>query len=258
MRTLLVVIAVAVATPVLGSVLIIASWLGVRDVPGGLYDRIVKGWCRLLAAAGGMRVRVHGAEHMAIGSPRIYVGNHVSWFDVLALAITIPRYKFVAKSELFKVPIFGRGIRASGMVEIQRDNRKAAFEAYKVAAERIRQGDSVIVFPEGTRGRDYSIRPFKKGPFVLAIAAGVPIVPVIVHGTIEMNPKGSLRVRSGHADIHFLEPVPTAGLAYDDRDALSAAVRERMAAAMLSSYGIASAPSLVRSSSQASSTDTDI
>jgi 1-acyl-sn-glycerol-3-phosphate acyltransferase len=203
-------------------------------------------------------VVVHGAERMANGSPRIYVGNHVSWFDVLALAVTIPRYKFVAKSELFKIPIFGPGIRASGMVEIQRDNRKAAFEAYKIAADRIRQGDSVIVFPEGTRGRDYSLRSFKKGPFVLAIAAGVPVVPVIVHGTIEINPKGSIQVRSGQADVHFLEPIPTEGLSYDDRDALSAAVRDRMANAMREVYGVESPPSVIRSQSQVSSTDNDI
>ena len=84
----------------------------------------------------------------------------------------LPRYKFVAKAELFKVPIFGRAMRAAGMIEIQRDNRKAAFGAYDVAAERIRDGNSVVVFPEGTRGHAYPLRPFKKGPFVLAIAAG--------------------------------------------------------------------------------------
>src|SRR5207249_2699146 len=95
-----------------------------------------------------------------------------SWFDVPALAKILPRYKFVAKAELFKVPIFGRGMRIVGMIEIQRENRKAAFGAYDVAAEKIRSGSSVIVFPEGTRGHAYPLRPFKKGPFVLAIAAG--------------------------------------------------------------------------------------
>ena len=117
----------------------------------------------------GVKVRVHGWDNLQSG-PHIFSSNHISWFDVPALAKILPRYKFVAKAELFKVPIFGRGMRAVGMIEIQRDNRKAAFGAYEMAAEKIRGGSSVVVFPEGTRGHAYPLRPFKKGPFVLAIA----------------------------------------------------------------------------------------
>jgi 1-acyl-sn-glycerol-3-phosphate acyltransferase len=157
----------------------------------------------------------------------------------------LPRYKFVAKAELFKVPIFGRAMRAAGMIEIQRENRKAAFGAYEVAADRIKQGNSVIVFPEGTRGHSYPLRPFKKGPFVLAIAAGVPIVPVIVHGTIEALRKGSFRVYPGVIDIHLLEPVSTTGVDYDHREALMQTVRTRMADAMREFYGVEPLPSSI-------------
>src|SRR5690349_5397965 len=129
MRTFLVSLAALIATPVLGGIMIVASWFGVKDKPGGVYDVMVKTWCRLLVWCAGTRVVLHNEERMLTGEPRIYTANHVSWFDVLALAVSLPRYKFVAKSELFKVPIFGRGIRLAGMVEIQRDNRKAAFEA---------------------------------------------------------------------------------------------------------------------------------
>jgi 1-acyl-sn-glycerol-3-phosphate acyltransferase len=177
---------------------------------------------------------------MRTGEPRIYVANHVSWFDVLALAASLPRYNFVAKAELFSVPIFGHGALAVGTIPIERDNRKAAFESYKVAAERIRAGSSVVVYPEGTRGKSYALRPFKKGPFVLAVAAGVPIVPTIVHGSIEVLPRGSFNVRAGTIDIHFLEPVPTAGLTYADRDRLMRTVYERMAAGMRELYGVTS------------------
>jgi 1-acyl-sn-glycerol-3-phosphate acyltransferase len=148
----------------------------------------------------------------------------------------------VAKAELFKVPVFGRAMRATGMIEIQRENRKAAFGAYEFAAERIRGGKSVVVFPEGTRGNAYPLRPFKKGPFVLAIAAGVPIVPIILHGTIEIMPKGTLWVHSGTIDIHLLEPVSTTGVDYDHRDALMNTVRARMAEAMRDLYGIEALP----------------
>ena len=140
------------------------------------------------------------------------------------------------------MPVFGHGIRAIGMIEIQRDNRKAAFGAYDVAAQKIQAGNSVVVFPEGTRGYEYPLRPFKKGPFVLAVAAGVPIVPVILHGTIEVLKKGSLWAHPGRVDIHLLEPVETAGIAYDQRDELMATVRGRMADAMRDLYGVEPLP----------------
>jgi 1-acyl-sn-glycerol-3-phosphate acyltransferase len=151
-------------------------------------------------------------------------------------------------------------MRSAGMIEIQRENRKAAFGAYDVAAERIKQGNSVIVFPEGTRGHAYPLRPFKKGPFVLAIAAGVPIVPVIVHGSIEALRKGSFRVYPGTIDIHLLEPVSTAGVDYDHREALMQTVRSRMAAAMREQYGVEPLPtpvSRLRPSVELLSSETD-
>ena len=124
-----------------------------------------------------------------------------------ALAGVLPRYKFVAKAELFKVPVFGPAIRAIGMVPIERQNRKAAFGAYDVAAAKIQSGEFGCRVSRRIRaGSDYRIRPFKKGPFVLAIAAGVPIVPVLLHGTHDVFPKGSMLVRSGQVDIHLLEP----------------------------------------------------
>jgi 1-acyl-sn-glycerol-3-phosphate acyltransferase len=146
------------------------------------------------------------------------------------------------------------------MVEIQRENRKAAFGAYDVAAERIRDGNSVVVFPEGTRGHSYPLRPFKKGPFVLAIAAGVPIVPVIVHGTIEIMRKGSFWVHPGTIDIHLLEPVTTTTVDYDHREVLMQSVRTRMADAMRKLYGVEPLPSpasRLRSSAEVLSSATD-
>src|ERR1700682_1955574 len=189
-----------------------------------------------------IKVRVHGLENGNDAEPRIFASNHVSWFDVAGLPTARPRHKCVAKAELFKVPIFGRAMRAAGMVEIQRENRKAAFGAYEVAAERIKHGNSVVVFPEGTRGHDYRLRPFKKGPFVLAIAAGVPVVPIIVHGTIEILRKGSFRVHPGTIDIHLLEPVSTTTVDYDHREALMQTVRTRMASALRNLYGVEALP----------------
>src|SRR5512133_2143164 len=240
MRTVLVFLTLITMTPFFGLMVIIAALVGVKDAEGSIYDHAPRWWARCLVSAAGIRVRLHNEGRMRTGAPRIYVSNHISWFDVLTLAAVLPRYKFVGKAELFKIPLFGRAAHAAGMIAIQRDNRKSAFESYRVAAERIRAGASVVVFPEGTRGRSYALRPFKKGPFVLAVAAGVPIVPAIIHGTIEVLPRGSFWVRSRAIDVHFLDPVPTAGLEYEDRDRLMRAVYERMAAGFKKIYGVES------------------
>src|SRR6476469_7266459 len=232
MRTLLVFLTLIIMAPTFGARVIIASLLGVKDREGSIYDRAPRWWAGLLVRAAGLRVRLHNEERMQSGEPRIFVCNHVSWFDVLTLAAVLPRYKFVGKAELFRIPIFGRAAHSAGMIAIERENRKSAFESYRVAAERIRAGASVVVFPEGTRGRTYALREFKKGPFVLAVAEGVPIVPTIVHGTLEVMRRDSFRVRPGVVDIHFLEPIETDGLTYEDRNRLSRDASERVAAAM--------------------------
>ena len=231
------------ATTIGGLSAMIAGLFGVEDREGGIFDHTPRVWSRIILWGAGARAQVHNPERMAGGEPRIYMSNHLSWFDIPALASVLPRYKFVAKAELFKVPIFGPAIRAIGMVPIDRQAGKAAFAAYEVAAARIRAGNSVVVFPEGSRGNDYPIRPFKKGPFVLAIAAGVPIVPVLLYGTHDVFAKGTMLVHSGPLHIHLLEPVPTAGLDLSSRDELAQTVRSRMVDALASLYGIQSEPS---------------
>lgn len=242
MRLALVLLTFLVFTPPLGALVVVAALLGVEDRPGGLYDRSARLWATMLVRAAGARIVLHDAERIDDGASRIYVSNHVSWFDVFVLASVLPRYAFVAKAELFDIPIFGPGARAVGTIPIQRENRKAAFGAYHEAAGRVRDGRSVVVFPEGTRGRDYTIRPFKKGPFVLAAEAQVPLVPTLIHGTREIHPRDSWRIRAGTVHVHFLDPVSTIGSSYADRDALSRAVWERIADANERLYGVSSPP----------------
>lgn len=237
MRAVLVYLTFLIFTPILGTIVIIATMLGVEDRPRGIYDWATKSWTRLLVRAGGVRIVLHDAHRLDEGA-RVYASNHVSWYDVFVLASVIPHYKFVAKAELFRIPIFGPSARAVGTIPIERENRKAAFHAYAEAARRIQGGASVIVFPEGTRGSDYPLRPFKKGPFVLAIASQVPVVPVVVHGTIAVQPRGSWLIHGGTVHVHFLEPVPTAGMDYDDRNQLSREVWRRMDDALNSLYAV--------------------
>jgi 1-acyl-sn-glycerol-3-phosphate acyltransferase len=228
MRALFVLAVLFVNTIWMGLIVILASALRIREAKW-IYEGIPRLWCKAILRAAGVRLRIHGAENVPRNEARLYAANHVSWFDVFALAAYLPRYRFIAKKELFKIPIFGTAARAAVAIEIDRENRKAAFAAYELAARDVKEGVSVVVYPEGTRGRSYELRPFKKGPFVLAIAAHVPVVPTVIHGTIEIQPKGSLRIRPGVIDIYFLEPIPTAGLTYDDREELMQSVWHRMA-----------------------------
>lgn len=248
MRLALVLLAFLLFTPSLGALVVLAALCGVGDRPGGVYDWAQRTWATLLVKAAGVRVELHDAERMRTGEARVFASNHVSWYDVFVLASVLPRYKFVAKAELFDIPIFGRAARAVGTIPIQRENRKAAFGAYDEAAERIQGGSSVVVFPEGTRGHDYPLRPFKKGPFVLATSAQVPIVPTLVYGTIAIQPRDSWRIRAGTVHVHFLEPVPTVGLTYHDRDRLSRDVWQRLADGLERLYGVHSTPPAARGS----------
>ncbi len=241
MRTLFTLVVVTVATCTLGPVVLVAGLLRVREKPGGIYQACMHLWARLALWAAGARVVVHDEHGYSRIPGAVYASNHVSWFDVFALAAVLPRYSFVAKSELRKIPLFGPAAGAAGIVYLDRDNRKRAFESYKEAAGFVRDGRSVVVYPEGTRGHDYPLRPFKKGPFVLAIASRALVVPTIVHGTRAIMPKGSFRIRSGVIDLHFLDPVPTAGLDYDARGELMTRVWQRMNEALHTLYGIRSA-----------------
>lgn len=246
MRALLVGLTFLLATPTLGGLVFLAAVMRLPDRDGSIFDWAPRVWARMLLWAGGVRLHLHNPERIGHGSARIYVSNHVSWYDVFALAGVLPRSKWIAKAELARIPIFGPAARAAGMIFIERNNRKAAFAQYEKAAESIRHGASVIVCPEGTRGERYELRPFKKGPFVLAVAAGVPIVPTIVYGTIAVHPKGAWRVRRGDVHVHFLEEIATAGHTYEERNELAQLTWDRMADAFREHYGIDSGASLER------------
>ncbi len=246
MRTVVVAATLLILTPILGTIVIVASLAGVKDRPNGIYQRCAQLWARAVCVSAGAKITVHGREQetpegdLRKGAGVVYCSNHVSWFDVLSLAAVLQRYTFIAKKELGDIPIFGRAARAVGIVFIDREQRKAAFTSYESAAREVQKGKSVVVCPEGTRGYDYRLRPFKKGPFVLAIAAGVPIVPTVVYGAREVQRKGSLAVHGAAVNIHFLAPVPTAGLGYDQREQLMQVVWKRMADFLRERYGVES------------------
>ena len=238
MRTLFVALVVATMTLILAPVVIVARLLGVSQGPTSIYAKSVRLWARSINFAAGVRLRVHGRENLANARGAVFIANHVSWFDIFALASEVSWSSFVAKAELRRIPLFGFAAETVGIVFIDRENRKSAFESYEVAAKEVQRGRSIIVCPEGTRGKDYHLRPFKKGPFVLAIASESPLIPTIVYGAREVMPKGTFAIRSGTIDIHFLEPIPTAGCDYEHRAELMTQVWSTMATALETLYGV--------------------
>lgn len=209
-----------------GGGVIVASWLRLPNRPGGVYDRAARRWSRGLLRAAGIPVRTVGDERVPRDEPVVYVSNHQSWFDILALAASIPgTVRFVSKKELAKIPVLGRAMHRAGHIFLDRQNRQRAFEAYEETAQVIRAGMSAVVFAEGTRSRTGVLQPFKKGPFVFAIAAQAPVVPVYCAGTFGILPKGTLRVRRRSVTLYFGEPIATAGMGYGDREGLLRATR---------------------------------
>ena len=210
----------------------VAGLLRVRNRRGGVYDWAGTGWSRNILRAAGTPVIAEGLEHIPRDQPVIYASNHSSMFDIWALFATLPgSVRFVAKRELFKIPLLGPAMLAAGHIPIDRTARKSAFEAYDEAARTIQRGtSSIVVFPEGTRSRTGELLPFKNAPFGLAIAAQVPIIPVYVHHTFEILPKGALRLRPRPIRLLAGSPIMTSGLRPEDRERLRDEVRAAIVA----------------------------
>jgi 1-acyl-sn-glycerol-3-phosphate acyltransferase len=176
----------------------------------------------------GVRLEVSRLSPLPAG-PAIYASNHESILDPWALFVAIPRsLRFLAKAELFRIPLFGWYLRLAKFIEIDRRNRARALASLREAGAIVRNGTSLAVFPEGTRSADGRILPFKKGPFVLAEEARVPVVPVAIAGASDVMRKGQLGVRPGVIRVATGEPVDPAE--FSGHDALLTEVRRRIVA----------------------------
>lgn len=163
------------------------------------------------------------------GKPYFFAMNHQSLFDIVAAFVCIPEnLRFVAKKSLRLIPFLGWYMTVTRMVFIDRQNREEAKRSLEEACEKIKTGISILTFPEGTRSRDGSILPLKKGLFIMAIQAGVPIVPVAIEGAQNLLQRDTLRIQPCRIDLVIGQPIPTAGLTLDDRDALMVRVRDAM------------------------------
>lgn len=199
---------------------------------GHFYDGASKLWARWILRSSGVPLTVIGAEKVPTDRPEIFVSNHQSWFDVLALGGWVPkRARFVAKKELENIPVFGTAWKSAGHISIDRGDRKSAIDSLDRAGRLLREDNSsVVIFAEGTRSATGKLLPFKKGAFMLALHSGVDIVPVAITGTREVMPKGKWRIRKHPITVRFGDPIHTADFGEDRRDELIGCVRDAIAA----------------------------
>ena len=179
----------------------------------------------------GVRIEIHGREHLQAGRNYIFMANHSSNLDPpILIPVVHGRCSVLVKKELFRIPILGTGMRAAALVPVDRRNREAAIESVNAAVRVFQQGLHMIIFPEGTRSIDGQMLPFKKGPFHLAMESAVSVVPVTLLGTFECWPKTRFALWPGTATVVFHPPVDPQ--VFTDRDALMNAVSDAIASAL--------------------------
>lgn len=200
-------------------------------------------WSTLLLGLCRVRVRVEGREKIRPPGPYLFLSNHQSQFDIPAAVMAIPiQFRVLAKRSLFFIPIFGWVLLLAGFVGIDRSNRERAFQSIERAARRIRRGTSLLIYAEGTRSPDGELLPFKKGGFVLAIQAGVPVIPLTICGSREVLPKGSLRIRPGVITVVVGDPIDPREYSFETKEALMGRVRGVMQDILLRDLSAAAAP----------------
>jgi len=165
-------------------------------------------WSKVILRVCGIRVTVHGLENVNPEIPRIYMSNHQSFFDIWTLLAFLPvDFKFILKQELMKIPLLGPAMTRAGYIGIERKDPRKAVKSIALAAQRIRDGASVLIFPEGTRSPDGRLQSFKRGGFNLAFRSGCDIVPMTINGSHRIATKGSLRINKGSYSFHIGEPI---------------------------------------------------
>ena len=190
-------------------------------------------WAKVILWVCGVKIKVNGRGNVDGNIPRVYISNHVSYFDIFALFAGLPvDFKFVLKEELMKIPLFGQTVRRANHISLDRKDPRKALKSIHEAAKKIRNGVSVVIFPEGTRSEDGKVQPFKKGSFRLAFQSGCELVPVAIINSRSIVPKGSWRISKGTITINIGKPMPVTGYTKRDTDKLMALVREAIISQM--------------------------
>jgi 1-acyl-sn-glycerol-3-phosphate acyltransferase len=225
-RSIFIIVWIIISTVVMSLSAIIASFFSSN---GNGPHKVGRCWAKSILWVAGIKVNTKGIEKLDPDKPFVFMCNHQSNFDILVLFSALPaQFRWIAKSELFRIPLFGQAMRGAGYISIERKDRKKAIQSLRQAAERIRSGVSVMIFPEGTRSPDGYIGEFKKGGFILAYDAGVPVIPVVLNGTWSIMSKNSLHIKPGNVTLSVLPAVNVSDYGKAEKSKLMDDVREKI------------------------------
>jgi 1-acyl-sn-glycerol-3-phosphate acyltransferase len=217
--------AVAVTIPVASSVIVLAFF----SSSAGAIDRLIRLWARSLVKAAGIDLQLENGAVLDPAQRYILVANHYSYFDIPCILAAVPQpIRFMAKVSLFKIPIFGWSLNRAGFIPIDRKNRRTAVKSFDLAAERIRKGNTIVIFPEEGRSKFRQMRPFQRGAFLLAIKSELPVVPMAVDGTYDVFRVGAKRITPGRVTIKVGTPIPTVGATLKDKERLATESRAQI------------------------------
>ena len=201
------------------------------DRRGNIIHQYARLWGWLILKANGVKVQVTGLEHIGHRKPSIYMCNHQGTFDIFVLLAYLPvQFRWVAKVGLFRIPVLGWAMSTAGYVSLDRTKRKRAYRGMEIAASKVREGTSVVMFPEGTRSYDGALQSFMNGGFTLAIRSEAPICPITLDGTWAIMPRTTLRIKKGTVRIVIERPIETVGLTMQDRKRLMQEVERKIRA----------------------------
>ena len=217
--------AVLVTIPIASAVIVLAFF----SSSAGVIDRLIRLWARSLVAAAGIDLHLENAAVLDPKQRYILVANHYSYFDIPCILAAVPQpIRFMAKASLFKIPIFGWSIGRAGFIPIDRKNRRTAVKSFDLAVERIRKGNTIVIFPEEGRSRNREMRPFQRGAFLLGIKSELPMVPMAVDGTYDVFRVGAKRVTPGRVTLKIGTPIVTVGTTLKDKDRLATESRAQI------------------------------
>lgn len=224
-RTLVTWVAGALAT-IVGAISALA--LVMIDPASPRIDSVIHWWARVWLLASGTEVTVEGGENIDLTQSYVVVANHLSTLDIMVCFVAVPLpIRYLAKKELFRIPLLAQAMRAIGIIEVDRAARTSIYNSVnRQARELIEHQRSLIIYPEGTRPRDGVMKPFKKGAFTMAIASELPVLPVSIHGTYQAAAPGRPWFRGGPVTAIVDPPIPTKGMTGADVEDLRDRVRE--------------------------------
>jgi 1-acyl-sn-glycerol-3-phosphate acyltransferase len=232
-------VAILVTIPAASGVIIVA----VFSSSARAIDSIIRWWARSIVRAAGIELGGERLETLDPAKRYILVANHYSYFDIPCILAAVPQpIRFMAKVSLFKIPLFGWSLAKAGFIPIDRKNRRTAVKSFDQAGERIRRGNTIVIFPEEGRTHERTLRPFQRGAFLLAIRSGLEIVPMAVDGTFDVFPVGARAVKPGRVTIRAGTPIATENISVREKEKLAGEARAQITS-MLTGYEEPPSPS---------------